>query len=104
MYKIQELNIGAIAREDNSALLQVTYQVGLEQVSIGQALGWSKAEKLPDLAWIGGLCTKFFSQHFGKQGNQHPINVCEPGNERLPTLGHKMCWSGCHLRRNIGCS
>lgn len=50
VYKIQELNIGAIAREDNSALLQVTYQVGLctprglEQVSVGQALGWSKAE------------------------------------------------------------
>lgn len=48
--KIQEINIGATAREDTSALLQVTYQVGLcipqglEQVFVGQVLGWSKAE------------------------------------------------------------
>lgn len=48
--KIQEINIGSTAREATSALLQVTYQVGLcipqglEQVFVGQVLGWSEAE------------------------------------------------------------
>lgn len=73
MYKIQELNIGAIAREDNSALLQVTCQVGLctprglEQVSVGQALGWSKAESsLP----LPGLVVSAQSSSVGTLANK----------------------------------
>lgn len=101
-------NVGATAREDTSDLLQISYQVGLcipqeLEVFVGQVLGWSKAEKLPYLALIGGLCTKclalFFSQHLAIQGIQQPINACDLGNECLPMLPHKMCWSGCHLRR-----
>lgn len=108
MSKKPGTNVGATAREDTSDLLQISYQVGLcipqeLEVFVGQVLGWSKAEKLPYLALIGGLCTKclalFFSQHLAIQGIQQPINACDPGNECLPMLPHKMCWSGCHLRR-----
>lgn len=94
--------VGAVAGEDNSASLQVGHQVGLcflqgteEQVLARQVPGWSKAEELPHLVLIGGLCTNslvlIFSQHSAVQSIQHPVNACDPGNECLPVLVHKMC-------------